>query len=318
MGLDQTASFLGFQLLHSLNLLISTSADDVFDHARYLFWRRPPMKQIDYYLSHVASIMLIPESERIHAANHSAADFVNDNFRNHPTTRSLTKSSSLLYQTGGLRMFLKGLKTGMVSFQHYLLQPIANVISTLLLAELHMAWTHATISATSSTGSLLNLRHNHRTWKTLAIPSLVSAGAQAALEYFPAAADSSWTLIFGNTGRGNLPGNYIAYLEVSTMLPTLIMRMGVVLPASIALALVEASFLPQTETTIVPSTKGHRSRMAALVWGKLHKIQSGFRGVYGLVRGSTYFWLWELHVKRCLLQAVVDLVVVFVERVLGP
>jgi hypothetical protein len=289
------------------------------------------MHKIDYYLSHVVSIMLILESERIHAANQSTADF-NDNIRNTPTTRSLTRTTSFLYQTGGLRMFLNGLQAGivyriahfltksllqMVIFRHYLLKPIANVISTVLLAELHMAWTHATISATPSTGSLMKLRLRHKTWKSLAIPSLIYAAAQGILIYLPEAADSSWNLLFRRTGTEDVPVNYIAYFEVSTMLPTLIMRMTVILPVSIALVLIEASFLSQTETTIVPSTKGRRSRMATLVWGKLHRIQSGFSGVYGLVRGSTYFWLWELHVKRCLLQAAVDLVVMFVGRAFG-
>ncbi|KAE8354847.1 hypothetical protein BDV28DRAFT_130072 [Aspergillus coremiiformis] len=343
MAIDRIPNIVGFQILHSLSLLISSAGDnDLFDLAKYFFWN--PIDQdthmtdymfytymidlfinglIDYYFSHVVAIMLILESERLHASNKSTADFVNDNIRNQPTTRSLVSTSSFLYHTGDLQIFLKGLQMGVVYraahlaitnlleitlFRHRLLMPVAHVISTLVLAELHMAWTHATISATSSTGSLLKLRHNHKTWRTLAMPSLVGAVARALIEYIPDAADSSFDLFFRKPEDSV---HYVALFEVSTMLPTLILRVSVVLPASIALILLEASFLPETETTIVPGTNGRRARMSALVWGKISKIRSGFGGVYGLVRGSTYFWLWELHAKRCLLQTAVDTVIMW-------
>ncbi|KAB8206382.1 hypothetical protein P875_00021430 [Aspergillus parasiticus SU-1] len=348
MAINQIPRIIGFQILRSLNLLISSAGDnDLFGLAKDFFWNHPDEETgisdaffytymidtvinslIDYYLSHVVAIMLILESERLHASNQSTADFINDNIQNQPTTRSVTRASSFLYRMGGLRMFLKGLQTGLVYrathfaltsllqmalFRHDLLSPIAHVISTVVLAELHMAWTHATISATSSTGSLLKLRHNHKAWRKLLTPSLVCAAARAVIDYLPEAADSSFNLFFKSASTHDPSEHYIAYFEVSTMLPTLILRMTVVLPAFIALILVEASFLSETETTIVPSTQGRRARMSALVWGKISKVRSGFAGVYGLVRRSTFFWLWELHAKRCLLQSVVDIIIMWLE-----
>ncbi|KAE8374439.1 hypothetical protein BDV26DRAFT_284245 [Aspergillus bertholletiae] len=283
MALDQIPRIIGFQILCSLNLLIfSLNANNVFDlhisgalfyiyvidmvinslHANYT--RIPDY----YYLSHVVAIMLILESERLHATNQSTADFVNGNINNQPTTRSLARASSFLYHTGGLRMFLNGLQAGlvyhivhfvltgllqMVLFRHVLLRPIAQILST-------------------------------RAWGKLLIPSLVCSAAHAAIEYLPGAADSSFDLFFKDASP-----YYIAYFEVSTMLPTLVLRMIAVLPASVALVLVEASFLPETETTIVPSTHDRRARM------------------------STFFWLWELHAKRCLLQSVIDIVIMWLE-----
>ena len=363
MAINQIPRIIGFQILRSLNLLISSAGDnDLLDLVKDFFWNLPDQEagipdalfyiyiidtvinslvciplvpvalcltctlttfQIDYYLSHVVAIMLILESERLHATNQSTTDFVNDNIQNQPNTRSLTRASSFLYRIGGLWMFVKGLQAGlvyravhfaltsllqMVLFRHDLLRPIAHVISTVVLAELHMAWTHATICATSSTGSLLKLRHNHKAWRKLLTPSLVYAAARAVIDYLPDAADSSFNLFFKQASTHDPSEHYIAYFEVSTMLPTLILRMTVMLPAFIALILVEASFLPETETTIVPSTQGRKARMSALVWGKISKVRSGFPGIYGLVRGSTFFWLWELHAKRCLLQSVVDII----------
>lgn len=348
MLLNRVPSLVGFQLLRSLGLLISSAGDnDLFDLVKQFFWDNPDdvsgipnsiyysyifdvvtNSLIDYYLSHVVAVMLILESERLLATNRSTAGFVDDNIRSQPITRSLNRTASFLYHMGGLPMFLKGIQMGlvyrvahfastsllhMVFFRHYLLSPIAPIISTVALAELHMAWTHSTISATSSTGSLLKLRPNRKTWRRLLIPSLIYAAARALIEYLPDAADSSFNLFFKGFNYEEHSEHYIAYFEVSTMLPTLILRMTVVLPASIALILIEASFLPETETTIVPSTQGRRAKMSELVWGKIGKARSGFSGVYGLVRGSTYLWLWELHAKRCLLQTAVEIVAIWLE-----
>ncbi|KAE8147340.1 hypothetical protein BDV25DRAFT_169202 [Aspergillus avenaceus] len=339
MALDLVVQFISFQLLHSFSFLISSNT---LDNAVTMVWRYLSgaddgylpggiaiidlvsiaiSSLIDYYFSHVVATMLILESERLHAMGQSTTEFVR-NIHEPPTTRSVTRTTAFLYSSGGPQMLLRGMKAGItyytalytltfiihnVFLRHQSLRPIARLIATALLTELHMTWTHSIISTTSPTASVSKLRHNRRIWTRLLVPSLVCASAQTIIDYLPEAVSHSYDKLFSHIDPDSLPLHFLAYYDTFTILPALILRMGVVLPASIALTLVEANFLPESETTIVPAAKDRRARMSALVWGKISKVRSGFGGVYGLVRRSTYFWLWELHLKRGFLRTACDL-----------
>ncbi|KAL1970747.1 hypothetical protein VTN77DRAFT_2581 [Rasamsonia byssochlamydoides] len=264
--------------------------------------------------------MLMLESVHVHEIAKDPTRVDEVGVKQGPVSRKVVDALSFLYRTGGIRMFCKGLDaaivyhpaqssvTGLLQalvFRHPFLRPVAYIISSVLLAELHLHWTHATISATSS---CFRLRHDRGRWKTLTIPALVHATAKVLMDYMPTYVKTSVTFLVEQHAPVEIRARKVVIItEVLSAFLMLALRFFVLLPASITLMLIEASFVPKTEETIVPSAEKpqRRARIAELFSNQDTPVN--WETARRLVHCSTHLWFLELHIKKCLIQLSVEL-----------
>jgi hypothetical protein len=185
-----------------------------------------------------------------------------------------------------------------------LLKPFAYACSSVLLCKLHLIWTYATLSAYPL--QLLSFKENadQRKWTHLAAPSFTYGICQA-LMY------EAQSLIQGSVIS---PGDEMsisrrAGAEIFAVIIMLAFRLMGLLPASIALILTEASFLPGKLETIIPSpTKNRGSTIAELRGGG--KIPLGITTFPSSLKTfgvPQFLWLIELHLKKCFVQITIEL-----------
>ncbi|RJE22467.1 hypothetical protein PHISCL_05199 [Aspergillus sclerotialis] len=275
-------------------------------------------QKIRYTLGHVFASILILESAKAH--NTSSTE--SNNARKSPTSRNLLSMSSLLYRTRGIRIFLSGLPAAItynvaqylianslltLIFGDGLLNPVAEVLSSVLLSELHLHWTQATILAKPA--KLTKLRHSKRRWKALAIPSLALAAAKVLMGSIPGYMHKA-TRIFaeGSDASAELSVAHLVSTEVLAALLVLAIRLFVFLPASAVLEYVEVSFLARTDETVVPCLQKKRgAKVAELL--EFENMPLDFGAAHRVVRFSTCIWLLGLHLKKCAVVFCVDLTV---------
>ncbi|KAH8425786.1 uncharacterized protein LDX57_003530 [Aspergillus melleus] len=207
---------------------------------------------------------------------------------------------------------------------------VARVLSTVFLSNLHLAWTQATISIPSS--SLVTSAPTSSpfdrpsSWRILALPSLFFAAVQILMDLLPRILLRLVITLVPETERTASP--WKAKLASQTLITAC--RLALHFPALTALTLIEVRLLPDSENTIVPSIRGRGARMSELgalgVTSPYARPGSGFFWDAGagidagdgdgpgletrlgldLVRWATVLWLCELHVKNCLLQLAVE------------
>ena len=121
----------------------------------------------------------------------------------------------------------------------YLPRIITFIITSILLAPLHMLWTHAAIISQFDEPSLSHLRRNYR---MLTIPSLANASSQALTVLAPFRI--AWSL----------PGGHWVFILQRVLAgvgSAAVLTLCVLLPNSIALTRVEAALLPLDTTMLV-------------------------------------------------------------------
>ncbi|KAL4888061.1 hypothetical protein BDV59DRAFT_211538 [Aspergillus ambiguus] len=271
---------------------------------------------ICYIMGHVFPTMFILESERMPtpSRNNDNEQQKEQNYGS-PVFQSPLKAFNFLCNTGGTPMVFRGLSTGVIyhlclSFLKTVLHDLVglsilarallDIISCILLSELHLSWTHATICARRNL--FTRPVHNARRWSALLIPTLVYATAGAAMLRLPHIVYRSGNLIFPyDSDPKELFPHLIAFGEVFTLLPRVLIRVLVLIPATIALTLVEARFLDDEEATILPDAAGRRrAKMRDFAEGKMRLVKKDNvrQGVYRFVRGKTFIGLCRLHIVR--------------------
>lgn len=95
-----------------------------------------------------------------------------------------------------------------------------------------------------------------------------------------------------------------ASAEVLAVILLLTLRVLALLPASIILTLTEASLLPGTRETVIPSPEKQRGAVMVELLGGLKPFDI-----------SRVLWLVELHLKNCFIQIVFELLTLSLLRV---
>ncbi|KAL1306129.1 hypothetical protein AAFC00_004243 [Neodothiora populina] len=179
-----------------------------------------------------------------------------------PLTRSIRKTIRHLHSVGGFSARWRGLGVSaayhlahslcsnfIASFFHdfAIVQAITYIVSSVLLARIHMTWTHVMISEPSPKPWFRRIVSDAGVWRALILPSAVYATAQMTTIGLPVIAFVTFT---SGSGVANYSQMWIGLL--ASVMVMLGLSLLVLLPASVTLTRIEASFLPEDETTIVP------------------------------------------------------------------
>ena len=240
-----------------------------------------------------------------------------------PVSRQVVDTLSILYRHHDIGIFYKGLHVailyhlartsiaallGATIFRSTYFQPIADVLSTVAVSELHLYWTQRSVSARKTRFGSWTFSHNRQKWKTLLIPSAAQGTALALLRYIskplPETATSievaSWSIVAFAVLRA-----FLALVTRSLMLS----------PLSVFLTLIEASFLNPFEETLVYSRRKKSFLRVGTIFPK-GEIPLSFERVRKQALLSTCLWLLELHVKKCLIQMVLESLTFMVIRLM--
>lgn len=290
-------------------------------------------------MGHVFATMLILEGERTPTpSRYSDTEHQKDHSHGSRITDSPLKTFTFLRATGGTRMLFRGLSISILyhvclylftATLHLLTGPsifattLADILARVLLSELHLTWTQATICARAS--AFVSPTHNPQRWSALLIPTLVraTAGQPCCISPTPSTApapSSSRTCQSTPPRTDGLVPHLFAFGEVGTLFPWVLIRVFVLMPATIALTLVEARFLDDAEATILPDATGRRrAKMRDFVDGRMRLIRKEGvgQGVYRFVRGKTFIGLCRLHAIKCSVEFVVECVVWWAADAMG-
>ncbi|KAH0281291.1 hypothetical protein KCU91_g369, partial [Aureobasidium melanogenum] len=126
---------------------------------------------------------------------------------------------------------------------------LANIAANVLLARIHMVWTHTVISEPSSLTWSQRLAQTDRTmFCALALPTLVHSIAELATYGLPVA-----MFLFVGPEITSDRANEQLFVRAATSLSAFILlNVLILLPATVTRTRIEASFLPEDSKTIVP------------------------------------------------------------------
>ncbi|GAB7357533.1 hypothetical protein MBLNU459_g0055t1 [Dothideomycetes sp. NU459] len=199
---------------------------------------------------------------------------------------------------------------------------VAYIVSSVLLSKIHMTWTHVMISHPSDKPWYRRIPQDRKIWKALVLPSFVYAVAEIltialpvlmAVSYSPAASRDMSEL------RDFLPIIIQVTIGAVTMLAVSVL---ILLPASVTLTRIEASFLPDDQETIVAFDRTFNGAVgaAASIDGPSHK--SLFIEAWRSFDMASRVRLIKFYIKMSMLQVSVVLFggVIFTSQVyaLGP
>jgi len=187
-----------------------------------------------------------------------------------PVTSSIRKTMRLLHSIGGFRARFRGLGVSIVYHIAHAIAVnlitmvmdvfvndgwapskfiLATILATILLCRIHMTWTHVMITQPSQLSWFKRIPQGKKYFKALILPSLAFSLAQYLTILMPIGV----FFLFG--GLPSTQSEVNASNETMRMLSafaTLVfVAVAILLPASVTLARVEASLLPENEETIV-------------------------------------------------------------------
>lgn len=229
-----------------------------------------------------------------------------------PSCRRLLRTLSSLYSKGGLRLLFSGLGAAwsywgvhssltkllsVLFLRHKSLQPLAHIVSSVLLAEYHFFWSARTILPRDQI-SQVSRRRDWGRWKSLTIPALVYAGTETCMRHIPA-------IIEDFSGTPYEPVTFarkstIILSDISVSVLMLALHLVLLLPSYIALISVEASFLPQSCETIIPSSSSRQrgARVGELFPAADLPLQT--QKAWQMIGAGRILWCLELHGKMTL------------------
>jgi hypothetical protein len=286
-------------------------------HFPFLLVALVDLQQVRYLLGHAVATLLIVEIARTDAA---FSDPERGTKKSPLIFRSISKALRLIYGTQSLYTFSCALAIAVVYqvahyvvrafleltiFRHELLMPLAHACSSALLCKLHLMWTCATISA-----------HRHRffslaggaEWTHLAVPSFAYGLCEALM--YEAQRIIEGSLISSSEDMMQISTSRRAGAEILAVILMLAFRLLGLLPASITLVLTEASLLPSSLETVIPSPTKQRGSTIAELLGRRGKIASGlatFSNALNAFGVPQFLWLIELHLKKCFVQIAIEL-----------
>lgn len=279
---------------------------------------KPLRSQVRYILGHSVATLLILESSRADAVylRHECRDS-----KQHPVFRNIFHAVRLIYRNQGVCLLSRGLGIavtyelahctveiilGATVFRYRLLRPFAYAISSVLLCQLHLVWTCTTISAVRLPLRSLFMQADTRKWRSLTAPAFIYGILRAlmyqVLDFMEWSDTSSKEQVYPRISMR-------ASAEVLAVILLLALRVLALLPASTILTLTEASLLPGTLETVIPSSEKRRGAVIVELLGGT-KIPLGLSTFIGALRPfdiSRVLWLVELHLKKCLIQIVFEL-----------
>lgn len=191
-------------------------------------------------------------------------------------------------------------------FRCELLKPFAYAGSSVLLCELHLLWTCATISAYRLGLPSFRKYATRRQWRHLATANLIYGICQALMHQVQSLVQRS---VFSSGDKMQISTSKRASAEILAVIIVLAIRVVGLLPAFINLILTEASLLPGKFETIIPSpTKQRGSTIAELLGGGQVPLGlAAFRSALHAFGVPQFLWLLELHLKKCLIQITIEL-----------
>ena len=259
---------------------------------------------------------------------------VHGNDRGHvqevPVSRQVVRSLSVLYHHHGIGIFYKGLpvaglyllaRTSIAAVlgatvlrpTAYFQQPVAEVLSTVVVSELHLSWTQSSVSSSSARPTrreAWSFRHHRHRWKALVIPSAAHGSASALLrsisKLLPETATATAKSIEMEIASASASGSMVAFAVMRAFL-ALITRVLVLAPLSVSLIRIEASFLDPSAETLVYSCRKRGFLSVKKIFRKREvPLSFSFQRARKQFLLSTCLWLLELHVKKCLMQMTVE------------
>ncbi|KAK4991562.1 hypothetical protein LTR50_001756 [Elasticomyces elasticus] len=187
-----------------------------------------------------------------------------------PLTSNLRSTIVHLHRIGGFHARWRGLGASIVYHMTHgfavalfsgffpIPGPLSFVMASVLLARIHMTWTHVMISQSSAKPWFKRIVPGRHVFKVLALPSLVFALAQQATCFLPIGVALALDLpeqISQAKNLGEISNADFAVLALKVLAvpaTALLVAISVLLPASVTLTRIEASLLPEDEDTIVP------------------------------------------------------------------
>lgn len=188
-------------------------------------------------------------------------------YKQEPVTNNIKKTVQLLSSVGGRFSRWRGAHIALVyhvahalinnGYTHLLSNimdvPMAflfsSVISTLCLSRLHMVWTYAMISKPSTVHWTKRVTPEKRTFKALALPTIVFSLAQQLVIMVPACVFLTWGPLPANMAEVDEQNEALRLL--TTLGTAVFIALAVLLPASVTLTRVEAALLPEDMETVV-------------------------------------------------------------------
>ena len=267
--------------------------------------------QVRYTLGHALTSILTVQS--VYIQNHSRKYEDEDeklSKSNTPLSRHLANSLRVLYAHRGVRILAKSLYMAAIHqvskavltrvLRATIIRPVrmhqvADIVATVLLAEMHMYWTHATISS----GKRARLwTHDRKRWKKLVLPCVVQGSAVALLNWVSRSLPDTSGVSNSDVSR------MLSAIAVLRALIAVAVRSFVLAPATAWLTLVEASYLDSGQETVVyEQRKGKFVSVGAVFAGYEQKSSVELWKVVSL---HSCLWLLELHVKKCAVQMVLE------------
>jgi hypothetical protein len=230
-----------------------------------------------------------------------------------PVSHQVVDYLSILYRHHDIGIFYKGLHVavlyhlartsiaallGATIFRPTYFQPIADVLSTVAVSELHLYWTQRSVSARQTRLGSWTFSHNRQRWKTLVIPSAAQGTALAFLRYISKPLSETATSI-------EVASWSIVAFAVLRAFLALVTRSLMLSPLSVCLTLIEASFLDPVEETLVYSRRKKSFLPVGTIFPK-REMPLSFERARKQALLSTCLWLLELHVKKCLVQMALE------------
>ncbi|KAJ5767059.1 uncharacterized protein N7511_004675 [Penicillium nucicola] len=195
-------------------------------------------------------------------------------------------------------------------FTHSALQPLAYAISSVLLCDMHFLKTGAAIAASFPLSSLMTTDDPNRL-QYLAGPAFALGMAKALTN---AAEKIVQHLLISPPEQSETETNTRVGMHILVVILAITFCVVAMIPGTIVLTVTEASLLPPGLETLIPSaTKGRGMLVSELLGGC--EIPSGFAGWVTIMkpyRVAQIIWLIGLHLQKCHLHVLVELVTSFI------
>jgi len=186
------------------------------------------------------------------------------------------------------------------------LQPVVEAVVAMLLVQMHMNWTRATVSCSSHHSASTAKKRTKVAWKKLLLASALHGSSAALLKM---ASNSVM-----ETGGSNNVWRQLPAVAVWRVLMAATIRFIAVVPSAAWLTMVEASCLEPGQETLVLDRRKNRFMSIGVVFNGYGN--DGWETLLKRMTMSLYVGLLELHFKTAVTELVLEAVVAYIVVVL--
>ena len=193
-----------------------------------------------------------------------------------------------------------------------LTRPLAFIVVSIVLARLHMTWTHIVISNPSEKGWYRRI-HSGSAVRNIIIPTAVSAIAQLALCLPALMLSMAGDMLQrpSNYGFEKADARKFAWFQVAAAaIAFIVIVVLVVIPADVTLKRVEASMLPEEDEAIVPFDRTFGGKVVPQILGGSGAIS--MFDAWKTFDRSARVRLLKLYAKIFLIQAITTILFIIV------